>query len=284
MTHTVTSPDGTTIGYRQVGHGPGLVILHGAMETGASHDELAAALSGRFTCYLPDRRGRGASGPYGPDDGLDREVEDLGAVLDATGARYVLGVSSGAIIALTAALTRPDIHRSVIFEPPLSVAGSNPTTWLPRFDAQIARGDITGALITGMKRTKMGPPWLTVLPAWLLRPLTAAMLTRTPEFRDLAPTLHHDVRIVEETADRVSGFAKIRSGVLLLGGGKSPAYLKQALTALASALPAAPKTELEGLGHGATGPAAMGGAPERVAREVAAFLAGEPAYGEPSRA
>jgi hypothetical protein len=33
MTASVTSKDGTTIGYRQLGHGPGLVILHGTGET-----------------------------------------------------------------------------------------------------------------------------------------------------------------------------------------------------------------------------------------------------------
>ncbi|HMA34289.1 MAG TPA: alpha/beta hydrolase, partial [Chloroflexia bacterium] len=63
-TGSVTSPDGTPIGYRQVGHGPGLVILHGAMSGGDHHMQLAAALADAHTVYLPDRRGRGQSGPY----------------------------------------------------------------------------------------------------------------------------------------------------------------------------------------------------------------------------
>lgn len=37
----VTSKDGTTIGYRQLGQGPGVVLLHGAMESAQSHMQLA---------------------------------------------------------------------------------------------------------------------------------------------------------------------------------------------------------------------------------------------------
>lgn len=64
-TGTVTSADGTTISYRETGQGPGLVIVHGAMQTSHSQLELAEALATDFTCYLPDRRGRGDSGPAG---------------------------------------------------------------------------------------------------------------------------------------------------------------------------------------------------------------------------
>ena len=67
---SVTSKDGTTIGYRQLGQGPGLVVLHGAMESAQSHTQLAVALASSFTVYLPDRRGRGLSGPFGKDHRL----------------------------------------------------------------------------------------------------------------------------------------------------------------------------------------------------------------------
>src|SRR4051812_2850379 len=72
---SVTSKDGTTIGYRKVGHGPGLLIVHGAAESSQSHRQLAEALADTFTVYLPDRRGRGLSGPYGKDYSIQRDVE-----------------------------------------------------------------------------------------------------------------------------------------------------------------------------------------------------------------
>ncbi|MFI6597381.1 alpha/beta fold hydrolase [Nonomuraea sp. NPDC050536] len=280
VTHHVISKDDTTIGYRRLGRGPALIILHGAMSAGHSHLQLAKALSDRYTCYLPDRRGRGASGPSGLRYGVQREVEDLSALMEASGARMVLGVSSGAIITLKTALVRPELDKAVIFEPPLSVNGSNDPGWLPLFDARIASGDISGALVMGMKRTQMGPPLLNAMPEWLLRPMTNAMMKRQdadsqpgePTFRQLAPTLHNDAWIVQETADDLAGFAAVEAEVLLLGGSKSPAYLKQALTALEGVLPHACRVELPGLGHGATGPTDQGGDPGAVAKELHAFL------------
>src|SRR6266581_3063816 len=102
-----TSKDGTTIGYRQVGQGPGLLILHGSMSTGYNHMQLAESLANEFTVYLPDRRGRGLSGPYGDDHTIRRDIQDLDALLSKTGARDVFGVSIGAIICLQAALNLP---------------------------------------------------------------------------------------------------------------------------------------------------------------------------------
>src|SRR5437773_1809244 len=75
---SVTSADGTSIGYRRFGGGPGggpsggpgLVLLHGSMSSGAHHVELATLLSDSFTVYVPDRRGRGLSGPYRTGDEL----------------------------------------------------------------------------------------------------------------------------------------------------------------------------------------------------------------------
>ncbi|HEY9350387.1 MAG TPA: alpha/beta hydrolase, partial [Acidothermales bacterium] len=116
---SVTSSDGTAIGYRRLGDGPGVVLVHGAMSSSYNHIELAGALADSFTVYVPDRRGRGLSGPYRHDHGLRSEVDDLAAVLKATGARSVFGCSSGAIVALEAALTVPTIRRVAIFEPPL---------------------------------------------------------------------------------------------------------------------------------------------------------------------
>ncbi|MEU8106776.1 alpha/beta hydrolase [Nonomuraea muscovyensis] len=279
-TGRVTSEDGTGIAYRVIGRGPGVVLLHGAMQSGAGLVELARSLAGSFTCYLPDRRGRGTSGPYGADHRLHKDVEDLDALLTATGARDVVGISSGAIIALRAALARPGLRRLVAFEPPLDIGGSNPTGWLDRFDREIAAGRVAAALVTGMRATRMGPAAFRALPRWLLERLTTTFIARQeregageePTFRELAPTLHHDARMVAETADDVGAFRQVRAEVLLLGGSRSPAYLKKALTALEEVLPGARRAELAGLGHAAANNTAAGGRPERVAEEVRRFL------------
>ena len=50
---SVTSRDGTTIGYRQMGRGPGLILLHGAMQAAQNFMRLATALSSSFSWTTP---------------------------------------------------------------------------------------------------------------------------------------------------------------------------------------------------------------------------------------
>lgn len=154
-TGSVTSKDGTTIGYRQIGRGPGVVLVHGIMESTQSHVQLAERLGDTLTVYLPDRRGRGRSGPQGNDYRLQKEVEDLEGLLAKTGAHQVFGVSAGALICLQAALTLPAIHKAAIFEPPLLISGSLSTAFLKRFDEEMANGDVASALVTAMKGSQM---------------------------------------------------------------------------------------------------------------------------------
>ena len=80
----VTSADGTTIAYERSGQGPAIVLLPGGSVDRHSNDGLAAVLSSSETVYNVDRRGRGDSGdtlPYA----IEREIEDIAAVIDATG-------------------------------------------------------------------------------------------------------------------------------------------------------------------------------------------------------
>src|SRR5579859_4485305 len=123
-TGSVTLRDGATIGYRQLGPGPGVIMLHGAMESAQSHMQLAEALADAYTVYLPDRRGRGLSGPYGADYSMQKEVDDVAALLARVDAHYVFGVSSGGLICLQAALDLPAIHQAALYEPALIVNSS----------------------------------------------------------------------------------------------------------------------------------------------------------------
>ncbi|MFI7444683.1 alpha/beta fold hydrolase [Nonomuraea indica] len=275
MTHemtreTVTSKDGTTVGYRRIGRGPAVILLHGAMETGLAHSELAEALARDFTCFLPDRRGRGISGPCGAPHGVRDEVEDLRAVLAATGAERVLGVSSGAIITLLAALETPALGKVAIFEPPFLAD----TAWLPRFERELAAGKVAAALVTSMLGTRMGPPALDRVPRPILRAMAAAGMNRGGElsFRSLVPTLSADTRIVLETRDGIERLGRLDAEVLLLGGETSAPYLRAGLDRLEEVLPKASRIEWPGLGHGATGNARMGGRPELVARDLRRFF------------
>ncbi len=281
-TSSVRSHDGTTIGYRSIGigRGPGLLVLHGAMESSNSHIELARALADVVTVHLPDRRGRGLSGPYRPDDGLLQEVQDVQALLAATGTQQIFGVSSGGIIALQAALSTPGLRRIAVFDPVLGVGGSISTALLPRLDRELADGNIPAALVTGMKAAELGPSFFRFVPRTVLERLTLwAMaaeekkaIAGAPTMRTLAPNLHYDFEVVSAADGRVEDFAAITAEVLLLGGGRSPAYLRTALVALARVLPRAERTEFQKLGHSATGNRDQRGRPDLVARRLREFL------------
>ncbi len=280
MTAAVTSKDGTTIGYRQLGHGPGLVILHGTAESSHSHIELAEALADAYTVYLPDRRGRGPSGTYGVGYGVAKEVEDLDAILTKTGAHYVFGVSVGAIVSLHAARTFPSIYKLAIFEPPFILNGSPSTAFLARYDREIAEGNVPAALVTAMKGSEMGPAFFCAMPDWLMVPLTKHMIAREDRnaragdvtMRMLAPTLHYDFQLITESEGPLERFKDIRTDLLLLGGTKSPAYLQTSVETLSNVFPRARRVTFTGLGHEASGNANQWGEPEQVARELRGFF------------
>jgi pimeloyl-ACP methyl ester carboxylesterase len=280
ITGSVTSKDGTTIGYRQYGHGPGVVLLHGTASSGYNHIQLAEALADAYTVYVPDRRTLGLSGPYNKDYSIQKEVEDLDALLTKTGAHHVFGVSSGGIICLQAALTLPAIHKAAIYEPPLFINGA-PTAVLARFEQEMAQGKVAAALITGMKGAQMGPPIFNVIPRRLLELLTnMAMKSEDKKgsgsyvpMRALAPAMHYDFQLVVEMSDKLENFRAVRAEVLLLGGSKSPAYLKVALDALENVLPHVTRVEFPGLGHAASWNTDRGGQPEPVAQELRRYFA-----------
>ena len=104
------SADGTSIGFVRLGSGPAVVFVHGSLSTGDDWLQVATAMTEQFTCFIMDRRGRGRSGDAS-DYSLDREYEDIKAVLDIVGpGTHLLGHSYGAICALGAALRAPIGH------------------------------------------------------------------------------------------------------------------------------------------------------------------------------
>lgn len=280
-TSTVISKDGAIIGYRRLGQGPALVILHGSMSTGYYHLQLAEALADAFTVYLPDRRGFGLSGPFNMDDSIQEDVDDLDALLTKTGAHLVLGVSTGAIIALTAALSLPAIHKLAVYEPPLFTDNAAPTAMMKRFDEELAKGKIPAALTTAMKGAPLISDRMSAMPRWLMEFMTNRMLTYVPEktkgeyvsFRELTPTLHHDGHIISKMSGQQDSLRAVRAEVLLLAGSKSTTFLKAGLDSVAKVLPQAQQIVLTGLNHSSPWNKAVRGNPEPIAKEIRRFFA-----------
>jgi pimeloyl-ACP methyl ester carboxylesterase len=277
MVLSVTSKDGTTIGYRQFGQGPGLILVHGGMMASLDFSKLTTALSDEFTVYVPDRRGRGLSGPFGANYSMQKECDDIDALLHETGAHNLFGLSSGALIALQAALTLPALHKVALYEPPLPISGHpSPTAWVARYDQEVAQGRLAAAMVSAIKGTG-DPSLFTRLPSFLLEPLMAlAIKSNAQEVKDdevplqaLIPTLHYDGQIVKEMDGTLESFKATPAEVLLLGGSKSQGYLKDALESLNTVLPHVQRVTFSGLGHLAS---TNDGKPERVAPELRRFF------------
>ena len=125
--HRAASADGTEIVGRVIGHGPPLVLVHGAIGDGEfAWTELLPHLTDQFTCYLPSTRGRGRSDDH-PDHSLPRLSEDITAFV-ATIAEPVcmMGWSGGGPLALGAADAARQRDRGRCWESGASPRGPAP--------------------------------------------------------------------------------------------------------------------------------------------------------------
>ena len=137
----VSSADGTKIGFRVSGSGDPVLFVHGSATSGADWLFTLPFLRDRFTVVTMDRRGRGDS-----DDGatysMEREVEDVLAVLDAVGSEVLVGHSYGALCSVLAAERTDRLRGLVLYEPPTGIR----TERLSPLDEAVAAGELDLAL------------------------------------------------------------------------------------------------------------------------------------------
>jgi pimeloyl-ACP methyl ester carboxylesterase len=269
-TGQVTSTDGTIIGYRQIGQGPGLIIMHGGARASQHYLHLAQELAGTCSVYIPDRRGRGLSGLPGQAYNIEKEFEDLSALMQKTSSRMLFGHSAGGFFALEAALKLP-VEKLVLYEPPVPINGSLDYRWTPAFERALARGDSAVALAIFFKGLRLH--WTGRLPVWVLAAFSRLMM-RTQDGREMAellPTIVweiEEIRRLDQAGLTYERYQNIQAETLLLGGSRSPDYLRKVLPVLADVIPQACMLEFPGFGHNAPDQ----DAPEVVAAEIRKFL------------
>ncbi|MCU1350996.1 MAG: alpha/beta hydrolase [Acidimicrobiales bacterium] len=144
-----TSADGTRLRLERAGQGEPVVLVHGTMGGKGDWHEVVRRLSDHHEVTAFDRRGRGGSGD-GPDYCIEREIEDILAVIDASGPPvHLVGHSFGAILSLLVA-ARADgrVDKLVLYEPPLGAEEPAADEWLDELDAMVAAGDLDAAVRT----------------------------------------------------------------------------------------------------------------------------------------
>jgi pimeloyl-ACP methyl ester carboxylesterase len=203
------------------------------------------------------RRGRGDS-----DDGrpyaVEREIEDLAAVMDAVGGRaHLFGASTGGALALEAAAAGLLVDRIAVHEVPYQVDDAMVSAWREyrvELDATLDRGDLDEALRLFMRLAGSSEQDLAGAEA---SPMWGAL-------RALAPTLRYDAACLGDGPPPVDRLARVRRPVLLItGAGVDPRmaglpvdFFGAAADAAAAALADARRATLPVEGHVAD-PAAL---------------------------
>ncbi|MEO6504170.1 MAG: alpha/beta hydrolase [Jatrophihabitantaceae bacterium] len=255
-----SSSDGTVLAYDKVGDGPPLVLIEGALNDLSTTLPLAGQLKAHFTVYSYDRRGRGASGDNLPYS-VEREIEDLSAVLDAVGGpALVFGNCSGAVLALQAVTAGLDITGLALFEPPYIVPGTRtrPDDYTTHLSSLISAGRLEDALEFFMRAD-------VVLPEEHI-----AMVRNSPMWealQDLVPSLNYDAAVLGDSKmPPVEWFSSITVPTLVVDGENSNSWAKEAVRVLAEVLPHGHRQTLEGRDHVL--------APEALAPVMIEFFAG----------
>jgi pimeloyl-ACP methyl ester carboxylesterase len=249
-TGTVTSRDGTAIAYTGAGAGEPVVLVDGALNDRAlngPNPRLAKVLASQFTVFTYDRRGRGESADTQPYS-VQREIEDLEAVIDAAGgSAYVYGISSGGALALEGATRLSSIRRLALYELPFVTDGSRKPV-PDDFAAQLAELTRDGRQADALRYFFTAGVALPAAMVSLMR-----LLPAWAKLKKLAPSLPYDAQVIRGTgsgvplpADRWSGLS---CPTLVIAGGKSPAWMQNAMRDLADVLPNATHTTLERQTH-----------------------------------
>ncbi len=254
------SKDGTLLAYERSGSGSPLVLVHGTGASAARWTPVLPALEAHFTVYALHRRGRAGSGDT-PPYALKHEFEDIAALVNCIGKPVaVLGHSFGGLCTLEAALLTSRIHKLILYEPPIPVAGTNsqPDGLIERLEALLAAGDREGGLTAFVREVLQMPESdfenFRASPTW-------------PSRVAAAHTLPRELRAQADYQFQSEHFQNLTIPTLLLSGEQSPARFRAANDVLAATLPDNQIVTLAGQKHNA-----MDTAPELFTRVVINFL------------
>jgi pimeloyl-ACP methyl ester carboxylesterase len=240
-------------------------MVSGALADRGSGAAVAGLLAPHFTVFTYDRRGRGDSGDT-PPYAVRREIDDLEAVIAETGASvYVVGGSSGAVLALEGALHGLSIARLALYEPPLIVDDSRspmPGDYYQGRLRELLDGGRRGDALEFFMHDAVGVPAEAVAgmrqsPAW-------------PGLEKIAPTLLYDGMVM---GDMMAGspaplqrYASVGVRTLVMDGGASPEWMHHGVAALAGVLANATRKTLPDQTHAAD-PAVLAPALEEFFRD-----------------
>ncbi|MFE5817118.1 alpha/beta fold hydrolase [Streptomyces sp. NPDC056479] len=242
MDKNTISADGTSIAYQITGEGPAVILISGAMSTGGTVAPLAVPLSERFRVVAYDRRGRGQSGDTAPYT-VEREVEDLAALIEAVGGEAALyGTSSGGALALEAAASGLPVRQVAVYEVPFAVYEGGAKE----------RAEYTERLTEALEEGRRGDAVELFLRLAGMAEQMIQGARQSPMWRGMetiAPSLAYDNAVMGDGLVPRDRLASITAPVLAVAGSASPAWMQEAARAVAETVPGGSYRSLPGQTH-----------------------------------
>jgi pimeloyl-ACP methyl ester carboxylesterase len=191
---------------------------------------LAELLSSHYSVYTYDRRGRNESGDNQPYD-VAREVEDIDAIIDQAGGSAVLfGASSGAALALEAAIALGSrVSKLAMYEAPYGHPGLHAGG---RDSYKIGLTD----LLRDGKRGDAAALFMTMVgtPADMVAGMRQSPMW--PAFEAVAPTLAYDQACINDGNVPLERASRVEAQTLVLTGGASPEFFATTASMLCNAI------------------------------------------------
>jgi pimeloyl-ACP methyl ester carboxylesterase len=262
-TMTAISKDGTAIAYEKTGMGPSIILVNGALAHRKLDGEgdLAAMLAKNFTVIFYDRRGRGESTDTKPY-AVEREIEDIDALVDeAGGSVYLYGSSGGAALSLLAAekLGPEKVKKLALFELPYGSDTKQEFAKEKNKVNELVKDGKPGDAVTFFFERRGMPPG------------KMEAMKKSPEWNDLVRighTLVYDFEILGDGTVPVDVAKNITIPTLVMYGEKSFDFVSATADTVVKIIPGAVRKPLKDQTHDA--------APEAVAAVLLEFFRTQP--------
>ncbi len=223
----VTSKDGTVITYSRRGEGPAVLVVPGALSLAGDYTPFATALAEHhFTVCVMDRRGHGQSGPQGDAYSIEKECEDVDAVLSQIKARYLVGHSFGGLATLEAARNNAAIEKVVVYEPGVSIDNSIPSGWFDEYEICLRQHKPLDAFAVFVRAMH---PVFRYLPKWYFKLLMPIIFKEElKKIQDQLPANLYEHKEAVRLNNTYKNYSEITAKTLLMAGGKNKDAVKEA--------------------------------------------------------
>lgn len=231
-------------------HTSNYVFVHGSAGAGAQWRDIAALLPPSAPCLCPDLVGYGSGPAF--DRGsyrFEQEIAIVEQALETAGSSSVLvGHSFGGVVALAAAIARPELVARLVLIEPVAFTLLDSTEHRVSHQGLLAFCDRIGKLVELGRRSDAAEAFFSF---WELTGLWHALSDKRKKMIELAmPKVAAECALVHAPVFTASDIARRLSvPTLVLRGSESPRLAREVCAVLAGASPCCTLAELPGANH-----------------------------------